>query len=147
MPSELFTLEWAQAWRDQIRANGAYQAAARTWRWPLVLVMKADPGLGLPEERSIYLDLFQGECRDARMATAEDVEQAPFLLSADPRTWRQVLERRLEPIPGLMRGKLKLVKGSLASLLPYILAAKELVESAARVETRYPGELAAAGLE
>ncbi len=37
MASELFTLEWAEAWRDQIRANGAYQAAARGWRWPLVL--------------------------------------------------------------------------------------------------------------
>jgi putative sterol carrier protein len=147
MARELFTLEWAEAWRDQIHANGAYQAAARSWRWPLVLVMKADPGLGLPEERSIYLDLYQGECRDARIATAEDVESTPFLLSADPRTWRQVLERRLEPIPGLMRGKLKLVKGSLASLLPYVMAAKELVESAARIETSYPGELAAAGLE
>jgi putative sterol carrier protein len=147
MARELFTLEWAEAWRDQIHANGAYQAAARSWRWPLVLVMKADPGLGLPEERSIYLDLYQGECRDARIATAEDVESTPYLLSADPRTWRQVLERRLEPIPGLMRGKLKLVKGSLASLLPYVMAAKELVESAARIETSYPGELAAAALE
>jgi putative sterol carrier protein len=147
MTRELFTLEWAEAWRDQIRANPAYQAAARSWRWPLVLVMKADPGLGLPEERSIYLDLYQGECRDARIATVEDVAQAPFLLSADPRTWRQVLEWRLEPIPGLMRGKLKLVKGSLASLLPYVMAAKELVESAARVETSYPGELASAGLD
>jgi hypothetical protein len=29
MARELFTLEWAEAWRDQIRANAAYQAAAR----------------------------------------------------------------------------------------------------------------------
>jgi putative sterol carrier protein len=143
MARELFTLEWAQAWRDQIGANAAYQAAARSWQWPLVLVMKADAGLGLPEERCIFLDLYQGECRDARVATAEDLAATPFLLSADPRTWRQVLERRLEPIPGLMRGKLRLVKGSLASLLPYVMAAKELVESAARVDTSYPGELAA----
>jgi putative sterol carrier protein len=144
---ELFTLEWALEWRDQIRANGAYQAAARTWRWPLVLIMRADPELGLPEERSIFLDLYQGECRAARIATASDCAEAPYLLSADPRTWRQVLERRLEPIPGLVRGKLKLVKGSLASLLPYVLAAKELVESASRIETSYPGELAAAALD
>jgi putative sterol carrier protein len=147
MARELFTLEWAEAWRDQILANSAYQAAARTWRWPLVLVMRADPGLGLPDERSIYLDLYQGDCREARVATAADLEQTPYLLSADPRTWRQVLERQLEPIPGLMRGKLKLVRGSLASLLPYVMAAKELVESATRIETSYPGELAAAVFE
>jgi putative sterol carrier protein len=147
MARELFTLEWAEAWRDQILANSAYQAAARTWCWPLVLVMRADPGLGLPDERSIYLDLYQGDCREARVATAADLEQTPYLLSADPRTWRQVLERQLEPIPGLMRGKLKLVRGSLASLLPYVMAAKELVESATRIETSYPGELAAAVFE
>ncbi|HVT14632.1 MAG TPA: SCP2 sterol-binding domain-containing protein [Thermoanaerobaculia bacterium] len=145
MAHQLFSLEWALAWREQLRANLAYQAAARTWKWPLVLVMKADPGLGLHDERSIYLDLFQGQCREARIATAEDLEKAPFLLSADPRTWKQVLERRLEPIPGLMRGKLKLVRGSLALLLPYVLAAKELVESATRIDTAYPAELAAEG--
>jgi putative sterol carrier protein len=37
-----------------------------------------------------------------------------------------------------MRGKLKLAKGSLASLLPYVAAAKEMVLAAACVETRYP---------
>ncbi len=144
MPRELFTLEWALAWRDQIRANAAYQAAARTWSWPLVLIMRADPGLGLPDDRSVYLDLFQGDCREARIATSTDLEQVPYLLSADARTWRQVLERRLEPLPGLMRGKLKLGRGSLAALLPYVMAAKELVESATRIDTSYPGQLARA---
>jgi putative sterol carrier protein len=144
MARELFTLEWALAWREQILANSAYQAAAHSWRWPLVLIMRADPELGLPTERSIYLDLYQGECREARMATADDIAQAPFMLSADPRTWKQVLERRLEPLAGVMRGRLQLVKGSFAALLPYVRAAMELVESATRIDTSYPGELDAA---
>ncbi len=147
MARELFTLEWAQAWREQIRANSAYQAAARTWKWPLVLIMRADPALGLPADRSIYLDLYQGECREARVATADDIEQAPFLLSADPHTWMQVLERRLEPLAGVMRGKLQLVKGSFASLLPHVIAAKELVESATRVDTSYPVAMGSVAFE
>jgi hypothetical protein len=39
-----------------------------------------------------------------------------------------------------MRGRLTLKKGSLASLLPYTSAAKELVVSAREVETIFPEE-------
>jgi putative sterol carrier protein len=141
MTRELFTLEWALAWRDEILANPTLKAVAGNWVWPLVLIMKADPELGLECDRSVYLDLYQGVCRAARLATPDDLEQAPYLLSADPRTWKQVLDRRLEPLVGVMRGKLRLVKGSVAVVLPHVRAAMELVEAAIRVETSYPARL------
>lgn len=133
----MFTHEWAVSWGEQIRSNEEYREAARSWQWAMVFTMRAAPDLGVPE-RSVFLDLFEGDCREARAATAEDLESVPFVMSADPATWKRVVDRQLEPIPGLMRGKLKLVKGSLASLLPYVKASKELVLSAARVETRFP---------
>ncbi len=138
MSHEIFTEGWAVACREQIRANEEYRQAARTWRWPMVLTMEADPSLGLPE-RSVYLDLFEGDCREAREARPEDLEDATYVISADPPTWKRVLDRDLEPISGLIRGKLKLVKGSLTSLLPYVIAAKEMVLSAACVDTFFPG--------
>ncbi|HEV2851311.1 MAG TPA: Fis family transcriptional regulator [Thermoanaerobaculia bacterium] len=140
MSYEMFTHDWAVACGDQIRANEEYRKAARNWRWPVVLTMKADAKLGLPE-RSVFLDLFEGDCREARVARAADLGAVPYIISADPSTWKRVLERDLEPIPGLMRGKLKLVKGSLVSLLPYVNAAKEMVAAAANVDTRFPSGL------
>jgi putative sterol carrier protein len=137
MSYEMFTHDWAVACGEQINANEDYRKAALSWHWPLVLIMTAAPGLSL-SERSVYLDLFEGGCREARTATPADVESVPYVISADPKTWRRMLERDLEPIFALMRGKLKLVKGSLVSLLPYVAAAKEMVLSAACVETRYP---------
>jgi putative sterol carrier protein len=137
MSYEMFTHDWAVACGEQINANEEYRQAALDWHWPLVLVMTAVPGLSLPE-RSVYLDLFAGDCREARAATPADVESVPYLISADPKTWRKLLEREIEPIFALMRGKLKLVRGSLVALLPYVAAAKEMVLSAACVETRYP---------
>lgn len=137
----MFTREWAVAWGEQINASGAYRNAARTWKWPVVLTMQEDPGLGLGE-RSVYLDLHQGDCREARDAAPGDLESAPYILAADPATWKQVLDGRLEPIPGIMRGKIRLAKGSLATLLPYVLAAKEMVAAATRVDTRFPEGLA-----
>jgi putative sterol carrier protein len=140
MSYEVFTHDWAVACGDQINANEEYRKAARNWKWPLVLIMKADARLGVPE-RSVFLDLFEGDCREARVAQAADLEAVPYVISADPPTWKRVLEHDLEPIPGIMRGKLKLVKGSLVSLLPYVTAAKEMVNSAANVDTRFPASL------
>jgi putative sterol carrier protein len=137
MSYEMFTHDWAVACGDQINANEEYRKAAQAWRWPMVLTMTADAKLGVPE-RSVFLDLFEGVCREARSARPDDVTAASYVIGADPRTWKQVLERDLEPIFGLMRGKLKLVKGSLVSLLPYVSAAKEMVVAASYVDTRYP---------
>lgn len=137
MPHEMFSHAWAEAWGDAIRANEAYRGAARSWEWPIVLTMKADPELGVPE-RSVYADLFHGDCREARAATPADLESAPYVLAGEPRNWKRVLDGELEPISGIMRGKLKLARGSLASLLPYVPAAKQLVVSATRVETVFP---------
>jgi putative sterol carrier protein len=139
---EVFTSEWARVWGEQIRANTGYQAAGRSWRWPLVVTMRADPELGFPTDRSVYLDLYEGDCRQARLATGEDLAQTPYLMSADPRSWRQVIEGRIDLVPSLMRGKVKLVKGSLAALLPHLAAARELVKSAARIESSYPAATA-----
>ena len=137
MTLEMFTHEWAVAWGEKIRANTQYREAARSWKWPMVFTMRAMPDQGLPE-RSVFLDLFEGECREARAATAGDLESAPYVLSGEPSTWKRLVDEDLEPIGGLISGKLKLEKGNIASLLPHVKAARELVLSAARVETRFP---------
>lgn len=134
----MFTDAWARAWGEQLQTNQAYKAAAKNWEWPLVLTLKADPSLGIPEDRSVYLDLFHGDCREARAATRDESQQVPYVISADAYTWKQVLIGKLEPISSIMRGKLKLVKGSMATLAGYVLAAKELVNSACEVDTLFP---------
>jgi putative sterol carrier protein len=135
---ELFGSEWTQAFGEKIRASEAYKEAAKTWEWPLFLMLQADPSLGIPEDRLVYLDLWHGECRQARVGTRDDLERTPYIISADAYTWKQVLTRKLEPIYGIMRGKLKLVKGSMGTLAGYVLAAKELVMATTQFETRFP---------
>ncbi len=137
MAHDFFTQGWAEAWGEAIRSNEPYREAARTWESPMVLLSTASAELGVPE-RAVWADLFQGECRAARAAPAEDLETSPYVLAADVRSWKRVLDGELEVIPGIMRGKLKLTRGGLASLLPYVAAAKQLVLSATRVETRFP---------
>jgi putative sterol carrier protein len=140
MKLELFTEAWAQQAASVLQASEGYKTAAKTWEGAMVMTMQADASLGIPEARSVYFDLWHGECRAARAANAGDIASAPYVISADAFTWKQVLEGKLEPIAGLLRGKLKLVKGNMAVLARYVLAAKELVLGATQVETIFPGE-------
>jgi putative sterol carrier protein len=140
MKLELFTEAWAQQAANVLKASEGYKNAAKTWEGAMVMTMQADASLGIPEARSVYFDLWHGECREARAASSEDIASAPYVISADAFTWKQVLEGKLEPIAGLLRGKLKLVKGNMAVLARYVLAAKELVIGASSVETIFPGE-------
>jgi putative sterol carrier protein len=139
MKIPLYSEEWAQAAAAVIASSDAYKQAARTWEGSMIFTVQADPSLGIAENRSVFFDLWHGECRGGRVASAEDIASATYIVSADAFTWRQVLEGKLEPIAGLMRGKLKLVRGNMAVLARYVQAAKELVHAATQVDTEFPG--------
>jgi len=138
MAAEIFTNDWALAWGVQINHNEAYRKAATKWEGAIGLVMTSDDGMGIPAERIVIADLWHGDCRKSWAAGRDELEDVPYLITATPSVWKNVLAGRTDPIVGLMGGKLKLTKGSLFALLPYAKAAKELVASAIAVDTEFP---------
>jgi len=138
MAAEIFTHDWANAWNESINDNEAYKAAATKWEGAIGMVMTPDEEMGIPEQRIVIADLWHGDCRGATAATEGEIEDTPYLIKANPATWKSVLAGKTDPIVGLMGGKLKLAKGSLFALLPYAKAAKELVRSAISVDTSFP---------
>jgi putative sterol carrier protein len=138
MAAEIFTNDWAALWNDSINSNSDYKKAAEKWEGAIGMIMSPDPAMGIPEERIVIADLWHGDCRGATAATAEELEEAPYHITAEPAAWKSVLAGKTDPIVGLMGGKLKLSKGSLFALLPYAKAAKELVRSAIDVDTSFP---------
>lgn len=138
MAAEIFTEKWAKVWEKKINTNAAYKKAAANWEGAIALVMTADSSRGIPKERAVVADLWHGDCRGASAAAEDDVAGAPYVIKASPAVWKDVLAGEVDPIFGLLRGKLKLAKGSLFSLVPYAVAAKELVNSAAAVDTSFP---------
>ncbi len=140
MAAEIFTEDWAKAWCEKINANEEYAKAAKRWEGAIVLLMAADDSYGIPEQRAVIADLWHGECRSGKVAGAGDLDEAPYIIAADPPTWSKILSGDLDPIVGLVGGKLKLERGKLFKLLPYAKAAKEMVESAKQVDTSFPPE-------
>ena len=138
MMSELiFSDVWARSWGERLATSDAYRTAADKWEGDIVMVLEPDAKMGI-EKQSVYLDLMHGDCREARAATERDLDEAVYVISARAENWKKILEGSLDPIMALMRGKLKLEKGNLGSLLPHTSAAKELVVAAREIETDFP---------
>jgi putative sterol carrier protein len=136
---DVFSDEWAAACARELNGRPAYRNAAATWEGAIVLQMTGD-GERL-HDRAVFLDLWHGQCRAARAVMAGDLDAATYVLTGTIEAWRSVLEGRLAPLLAIMSGKLRITKGSLAGLAPYIGAAKELVGAATAVQTRFPEEL------
>jgi putative sterol carrier protein len=61
------------------------------------------------------------------------------VLSAPYTRWKDILLGELDPIKGMMQGKLK-VRGDLPTIVRYVRAANELVRLTGEVDTVFPDE-------
>ncbi len=130
---ELFSAAWAAQAELALQNSLGYQKAAVTWEGTMVFTLSS-PNL---EPRSVFFDLWHGECRLAKVAEQADLENAQYIIAANSATWQEVLGGKLEPIAALLRGKLKLSKGNIAVLVRHVPAAKELVLCASSVPTLF----------
>jgi putative sterol carrier protein len=129
------TDEWAMALMDEVNRSDAYRKAAATWEGDFYFVIPQGPGV--PKDTYMYLDLWHGQARDAYLVEDPASKQVAFELNAPLDTWRKVLEKKLNPIQGIMSGQLKL-KGNKMAILKAPKAATELVACATRLDTEWP---------
>ncbi|HEY97529.1 MAG TPA: hypothetical protein G4O16_05035 [Dehalococcoidia bacterium] len=130
-PSE----EWLDALVEELKGNQQYRDAAKNWEGDFYFIIEPDEGL---EERVIaYMDLWHGDCRSASVVTDEADRNPEFRIRAPLGKWRKVLEKKLNPIQGMMTGQLK-VSGNMMKIVRNPKAAIELVNCCSRVPTVYP---------
>jgi putative sterol carrier protein len=127
--------EWTKAFVEEINSSESYRKAAATWEGDFYFVV--EPGGGLPEPVVLYVDLWHGEARSGGKVDSESERDPEFVIRAPLRTWRRVLEKKLDPIQGMVTGQLQL-KGTLSKIMRAPKAAAELVNCATRVPTEFP---------
>jgi putative sterol carrier protein len=131
---------WLKGYVEKINSSKEYEEAAATWEGDLSYVFEREPDKGVPDDVWVWVDLWHGKCREARYAVSqEEGEQARFIIRAPYSRWKEVIRRELDPIKGMMQGKLKL-KGDLPTIVRYVKAANELVNIASSVETEFADE-------
>ena len=133
-----FSPEFALAFKNELNRRPVYRQAGKGWRWTVGLVAEAEPDKSWPEDRGLYLDLFEGEARDVRSVTPEEASACDFVITAPYSRWKQVMLKELEPTKGMMQGKLKL-KGDLPTIVRYTRAAQEMTECTTRIDVEFPG--------
>ena len=140
-PLKFPSSEWCAAYKDAINANGNFKTAHKDWtHGPVAMVVTADPLIGLAEDAAMWLDLHQGTCNGCRLVPRDEAEKASFVLVATYARWKEVIRKELDPTKGMMQNKLKLTKGHLPTMVKFVTASKELVESTSRVPTRFLDE-------
>jgi putative sterol carrier protein len=127
--------EWIKALAEEVNQSESYRKSAQKWEGDFYFV--AEPGPGVPEAVVLYIDLWHGEARDAYAVADESVMSPEFVIRAPVATWRRVIEKKLDPIQGMITGQLKL-KGTMSKIMRFPRAASELVGCATKVPTEFP---------
>jgi len=134
-PSE----EWTAAYKVALNNNRAYREVGKPWTFGSVaMIVLGDPANGLRQDVGMILDVHQGECRGARFVEGiDDPEDADFVIVASYAHWKDVIRGELDPIKGMMEGKLKLARGHLPTIIRFVEPSRQLVASASRVPTEF----------
>jgi putative sterol carrier protein len=132
---EVFTDPWTTRFREEINRSDKFRTHGASWEAPIALEMSFQ---GDAKPRRVILHLHRGTCGDAHCATPDGDEDLELVIRTDVAGWQRILAGRMDPIWGIVSGKLKLVRGSLTDLIPFAQAAKALVDSAALIEADFP---------
>ena len=127
--------EWIKAMAVEVNNSDAYRKSALKWEGDFYFV--CEPGPGLEKTVILYIDLWHGDARDAYEVADEGDLDPEFVIRAPVSTWRRVIEKKLDPIQGMITGQLKL-SGTMSKIMRFPKAAAELVNCATKVPTEFP---------
>jgi putative sterol carrier protein len=130
---------WVDELIDRINGSGEYRRAAASWEGDVSFVVGAEPDKRVPRDVWVWLDLWHGECRSGGVVSEEQGEGARYVIRAPYSRWKDVVRGRLDPIKGMMQGKLR-VHGDLPTIIRYVRAANELVHLTTTVPTEFVDE-------
>ena len=126
--------EWVKALAQELNTSQTYRDAAKDWEGDFYFII--EPEGGLEKQVIFYMDLWHGKCRSAYVVTDEKEKNPEFRILAPLSKWRRVIEKKLDPIQGLVTRQLKL-KGNLMKIMKAPKAALELVNCCTLVPTDF----------
>ena len=126
------TQEWLDEYRKVLNENKAYEDAAKTWEGDFVFVVK--PSGGLDHELRFWIDLHHGKSPGGKMLAPGEEKEAAFVFSGPWTNFHKLIQKKLDPIQGLMQGKFAL-KGDMGKVMRAVRAAQELVNTILMIDT------------
>jgi len=129
------TQEWADALKQAIDASQAYKEAAKKWEGDMYIII--DPDSAYSHRHIVYLDLWHGECREARVVEDEGEKDPKYRVFGPFTNMKKILDKEVDPVRSMMTGKIS-VKGDMGQIMRMPRAAVELVNCMTAFETEFP---------
>ena len=129
--------EWVEQLKIEVNRSEAYANSGKTWEGDFCFVVK--PGGALKEPSKMYLDLWHGKCRDAFAVTGAEAKKPEFTIAGTIETYRQIFNKKLDPIQALMTRKLEL-QGNMMKIMKSVKATLDLVNCCGLIDTKYPDQ-------
>ncbi|MGA2110520.1 MAG: SCP2 sterol-binding domain-containing protein [Anaerolineales bacterium] len=127
---------WLKALMDQLNQSQKYRETGKDWEGDMCVVL--DPDGTLKDPVGMYLDLWHGACRSARVLAAGETPKAAFVLRAPYSRFVDVLQGKLDPITAMMSGRLS-VKGNMAVMMRNIPTVLQFVKECRALDTDFAG--------
>ncbi len=108
---------WLAAFQEKLNQDQQYHEIAHNWEGDILFSIQADDSL--EESTIMYLDLWHGTCRQARILEDGDIPKAAFELQAPYSNWVRILKGDLHPMQAMLTQKLK-VKGNMTYMMRHV---------------------------
>jgi len=133
----IYSEEFLEQWKESINSSDEYASHGSSWNDPVVLKFNPVPDpLRKQNHHGYFLDLEDGMCNCLRFSTEEDEKEAGIIITGDKSTWTGLLAEKKDPLFLIMKGDLKIEKGSLMKITGQRKSAAALLKAAAGINER-----------
>jgi len=135
MPIPFPSDAWAEAVKDVINSDVEYAQVAHKWEGDTIFFIEPEGSLTNPT--ALYLDLWHGECREARELSDPNEKKAAFTLTAPLSVFVRILQGKLDPMQAMITRQLK-VSGSMVYMMKNVPTVLKFVKTCAKVDSEFP---------
>ena len=109
------TDSWVKQLMVELNNSTEYAEAAKTWEGDMYFVVESK-GSTLPKDVYMYLDLWHGKCRNAYVPENPTDVKPEFVIKGNVKTFKNVIDKQMEPIKAMLTRKLKLIPVELTDI-------------------------------
>jgi len=133
-PSQEFMSELARL----LNESKEYEQAAKNYEdGGLALVLEPDDKCS--KEYYLYLEPNHGKVKEACVMSRPDEKPAAYVLTGPYSAWKDVVLGKQDAVSSLMKGKLRLKQGKMASLLKNVKASQLTMKTMQNIKTEFVG--------
>lgn len=131
--------EWVDAYQDRLNESAKYEEHGADWGVDFdgTFLFEIQPGGTYAGDPTyLYLDLYDGECRDATVPESESEVEYGFALRAEYSAWKDLIQGNLNPIEAILSGPFDL-EGDRVKVMQWSRAGITMTKLASAVETEF----------